>query len=198
MGSIARTLGRPLTRWQNREREKRHLRNKTRQVSNVAMLVKIRSLANKYVDVCSAISSCHVRWYCDQCRSEDSKCTMEAISCQIEVPAFRSTANSSFHIFFVRPCIPCHPPIRVSMGRFRIGVWQRYASAKGDGLLSALALALLRPILVVWAPAKRCWTQRPGLDLAGATHIQPIAVKRKGEHDANMLFATFVSCMYDS
>ena len=83
------------------------------------------------------------------------------------------------------------------MGRFRIGVWQRYASAKGDGLLSALALALLRPILVVWVPAKRCWTQRPGLDLAGATHIQPIAagsdlmwektgLSREREHDANL------------
>ena len=83
------------------------------------------------------------------------------------------------------------------MGRLRIGVWQRYASAKGDGLLSALALALLRPILVVWVPAKRCWTQRPGLDLAGATHIQPIAagsdlmwertgLSREREHDANL------------
>ena len=83
------------------------------------------------------------------------------------------------------------------MGRFRIGVWQRYASAKGDGLLSALALALLRPILVVWVPAKRCWTQRPGLDLAGATHIQPIAagsdlmwertgLSRERDHDANL------------
>ena len=90
------------------------------------------------------------------------------------------------------------------MGRFRIGVWQRYASAKGDGLLSALALALLRPILVVWVPAKRCWTQRPGLDLAGATHIQPIAagsdlmwertgLSREREHDANLLYATTAS-----
>ena len=117
----------------------------------------------------------------------------------------RVSVNGEFVVsFFVRPCIPCHPPIRVSMGRFRIGVWQRYASAKGDGLLSALALALLRPILVVWVPAKRCWTQRPGLDLAGATHIQPIAagsdlmwgktgLSREREHDANLLYATTAS-----
>ena len=156
------------------------------------------------MDVCSALSSCYVRWYCDQCRSENSKCIIGTIKCKSVVSAFRLTANSSFDIYFIRPCIPCHPPIRVSMGRFRIGVWQRYASAKGDGLLSALALALLRPTLVVWVPAKRCWTQRPGLDLAGATHIQPIAagnnlmwertgLSREREHDANLLYATTAS-----
>ena len=137
-----------------------------------------------------------MRRYCDQCRSEDSKCTIEAIRCKSDMSEFvQRRIRGSF--LFVRPGIPCHPPIRASMGRFRIGVWQRYASAKGDGLLSALALALLRPILVVWMPAKRCWTQRPGLDLAGAAHIQPIAagsdlmwertgLAREREHDANL------------
>ena len=43
------------------------------------------------------------------------------------------------------------------------------------GLLSALALALPSPILVVGVTAKG-WTQTPGLALAGAAHIQPIAV----------------------
>ena len=45
--------------------------------------------------------------------------------------------------------------------------------------------------------SERRWTQMPGLDLAGAVHIQPIAVgndlmwamTRGGEHVDNLLFA---------
>ena len=52
--------------------------------------------------------------------------------------------------------------------------------------------------------SERRWTQMPGLDLAGAAHIQPIAVgndlmwerkslSRGKEHDANLLSATTAS-----
>ena len=110
---------------------------------------------------------------------------------------------AAFCAYHFSPCTPCHPPIRVSMGYLN----RRLAAPRKREVRWVVVCTCASPAETdsgSRGASERRWTQRPGLDLAVAAHIQPIAVgnnqmwektrsSRGGEHDANLLSATTAS-----
>jgi len=126
---------------------------------------------------------------------------------QAQIRAWDAFGYSCFPAAFLRlsfsPCIPCHPPIRVSMGYLN----RRLAAPRkreGRWVVVCTCASPAETDSGSRGASERRWTQMPGLDLAGAAHIQPIAVgndlmwerkslSRGKEHDANLLSATTAS-----